>query len=89
MTECPEVVVLEGRAWMPGAMGAVSDAGGRFTIHALHEGSFELVVLEKVDGHASGLVHDGPSSVVVELKTRTDQITGVQLRVRRVAPNSR
>ncbi|MGE5180812.1 MAG: carboxypeptidase regulatory-like domain-containing protein [Acidobacteriota bacterium] len=77
------VVVDESGAPVPGVLVTAkgtfldgkSDAAGRFTIHALRPGKFDVAVAES-DAHV------GVARVTVELKSKTDAVTGVQLVVR-------
>jgi WD40 repeat protein len=64
-------------------LGAETDAGGSFTIRALRPGRFEVGALEARDGKPTGWVHVGAATIAVEIRSKTDALTGVKLVVRR------
>jgi hypothetical protein len=85
-TDGKPVAGIEVRAFQgvpdPGALGAKTDASGRFTIRALGPRTFTVRALENIDGKPTGLRNTDPAVKVV-LTRRDEAAVDVKIVVRR------
>jgi hypothetical protein len=65
-----------------GALGAITDPAGHYTIRALHFGVFDVQVPRMLAGVSTGLVGEAVKIIVL---TQTQQIEQVRLVVKRVS----